>query len=51
MRLALSTIFARFELELFDVDRARDLDPKRDCLMAMPSKESKGMRVKVVRAL
>ncbi|KAL9129093.1 MAG: hypothetical protein Q9217_002365 [Psora testacea] len=37
----------KFEFELCDVDRVRDVDAKRDCFLGQPSKESRGVRVKV----
>lgn len=40
-------LFRRFEFELVDVDRARDIDVKRDCFVSQPSRASRGLRVKV----
>ena len=51
MTLGFATIFGRFELELYDMDYGRDLKWKRDNLLGLPSRESKGLRVKVVKEL
>ncbi|CAL8576589.1 hypothetical protein XPA_002464 [Xanthoria parietina] len=40
-------LFRRFAFELVDVDRARDIDVQRDCFLGQPSRESRGLRVKV----
>ena len=45
--LALAMIFGRFDLELHDTERARDIDATRDCFLGMPCKESQGVRVRV----
>lgn len=49
--VVLATVFRRFELELFDTIRERDVDYKFDCFLGRPSVEGKGVRVKVVREL
>lgn len=41
-------LFRRFELELFDTIRERDVDLKRDCFLAECMPGSLGVRVKVV---
>ena len=46
--LGLAAMFRRFELELFDTLRKRDVDTVRDCFVGMPSPESKGVRLKVL---
>lgn len=40
-------LFRRFEFELVGVDRARDIDVKRDCFLGQPSRDSRGLRLKV----
>ena len=47
--LRLAAVFRRFELELVEVVRKRDVDTVRDCFVGMPSPEGKGVRVKIVR--
>lgn len=48
MYLGLATMLRRFELELFDTVRERDVDVVRDCFVGMPMPEAKGVRVKVL---
>lgn len=48
MYLGLATVLRRFELELFDTVRERDVDVVRDCFVGMPMPEAKGVRVKVL---
>ena len=47
MYLGIAALVSRFDMELFDFDQKRDLDIVRDCFIGLPSKESKGVRVKV----
>jgi hypothetical protein len=47
--LILATIFRRFDLELHDTVRERDIDIARDSFLGEPSLGSKGLRVKLVR--
>lgn len=35
----------RFDAELVDFDQKRDLEIMRDCLVGMPSRQSKGVKV------
>ncbi|MCJ1289196.1 hypothetical protein MMC34_000728 [Xylographa carneopallida] len=46
--VATATIFRRFEFELHDTVRERDVDVKRDCFLGEPCKQSRGVRVRVV---
>jgi cytochrome P450 len=50
LRFAIAIMFRRFELELFGTS---DVDALvvTDCFIGMPAKESKGIRVKVVREI
>lgn len=45
--LAVAALVARFDFEFEDFEMERDLDIIRDTFVGMPSKESKGVRVKV----
>jgi cytochrome P450 len=54
MALVLSTIFRKYDLyrgqdgptvELYDTERARDIDPNHDFIIPVPAKGSKGLRV------
>ena len=47
MYLGVAALVSRFNIELYDFDQQRDLDIVRDCFIGLPSKESKGVRVKV----
>ena len=44
----LSALFRRFDLELVDTIRERDVDMARDHFVGKPVKESKGVRVRIV---
>ena len=44
----LSALFRRFDLELVDTIRERDVDMARDQFVSKPAKESKGVCVRVV---
>ena len=44
----LSALFRRFDLELVDTIRERDVDMARDKFISKPVKESKGVCVRVV---
>jgi len=37
----------RFDIELFETVRSRDVDVVRDCIIGLPSPESPGIRVKI----
>ena len=45
--LGVAALVSRFDMKLYDFDRRRDLDIVRDTFMGLPSKESKGVRVKI----
>lgn len=45
--LASACVFRRFDFELVDMVRKRDVDAVRDCHVGFPSKESKGIRVRI----
>jgi hypothetical protein len=45
--LPLSTLFRRFDLQLFETYRKRDIDHVRDCFLGEPDPQSPGVRVKV----
>ena len=47
--LGLAAVLRRFEFELGDVVRERDVDTVRDCFVGMPSPQSKGVRVRIVK--
>jgi cytochrome P450 len=47
MYLGIAALVSQFDMELYDFDQQRDLDIVRDCFVGLPSKESKGVRVKV----
>lgn len=48
MSIVLSVLFRRFEFELYETSRERDIDLSRDCFVGKSMKESPGMRVKIV---
>ncbi|KAK5119639.1 hypothetical protein LTR85_007468 [Meristemomyces frigidus] len=47
MYLCIAALVHGFEMELYDFDHKRDLETVRDCFIGLPSKDSKGVRVKV----
>lgn len=47
MHLTLAAVLRRFELELYDVDEARDIEIVRDCFIGLPSPDAKPLRVKI----
>jgi hypothetical protein len=47
MYMTVATILRRFDLELYDTVRERDIDVVRDCFLGEPSFESKGVGVKL----
>jgi len=47
MIICTAILFRRFDFELCDVERERDVDVKRDCFLGQSSHESKGIRVRV----
>ncbi|KAF4636353.1 hypothetical protein G7Y89_g1725 [Cudoniella acicularis] len=48
MYFVLAMMIRRFNLELFETKKERDIDVVRDCAIGKPSKETLGVRVKVV---
>ncbi|KAL9013251.1 MAG: hypothetical protein Q9173_002036 [Seirophora scorigena] len=46
--LAVAAVFRRFDLELYDTERLRDVETTRDCFTGEASKGSRGVRVRVV---
>ena len=46
--IIIACLFRRYELELYDTVRERDIDVVRDCFLGEASLESPGVRVKVV---
>ena len=49
MYILVANMFGRFDFELYDMDYDRDLKHTRDCFIGVPSKASRGLRVKVLR--
>ena len=47
--LGVAAMLRRFDLELVDTVRQRDVDTVRDHFVGMPSPQSKGVRVKILR--
>jgi hypothetical protein len=47
--LTVAYICARFDMELFETKRGRDVDVVMDSVIGQPSLESKGIRVKITR--
>lgn len=47
MHLTMTAVLRRFELELYDVDEARDIETVRDCFIGLPSPDARPVRVKV----
>ncbi|KAF2467747.1 cytochrome P450 [Lindgomyces ingoldianus] len=48
MYLTLAKLIRRFDFELYDVVRERDIDNYRDCFLGEPRDDSLGVRMKVV---
>ena len=48
MYFTVAIVFRRFEFELYDVVRERDIDCARDAFVPVSKPESKGVRVKVI---
>jgi len=47
----LATVLRRFELELFETSREKDIEYTRDCFIGKVLVESKGVRVRTLRGL
>lgn len=48
MYITIATIVSRFDLELFETYRERDVDYIRDCFLGESDLASPGIRVKVI---
>jgi hypothetical protein len=46
--MVLTTLLRRFEFQLYDTTKERDIDLVRDCFIGEPHPDSIGVRVKVV---
>lgn len=46
--IVIACLFRRFDLQLHDTVRERDIDVARDCFIGMPSPESVGVRIKAL---
>ena len=46
--LTLANVFRRFDFDVSQVDRERDVDVAKDVIMGVPSRDSKGIIVKVL---
>jgi hypothetical protein len=51
LHITLATIFRRFELELYETTREKEIDAARDCFLAEMVPGAVGVRVKVTKAL
>lgn len=51
MYIALATLLRRFDFELYEVVRERDINHHRDCFLGEPRDDTKGVRVKVLGIL
>jgi hypothetical protein len=51
LQITLTTIFRRFEFELFETTREKEIDTARDCFLAETEPGSVGVRVKVTKVL
>ena len=49
--IVIACLFRRFNLELYDTRRERDVDIVRDCFIGETSKESLGVRVNSVSSM
>lgn len=45
--LTVARVMTRFDMELFDTIRSRDVDVVRDCIIGLPSPESPGIRIQI----
>ena len=45
--LILGNLFDKFDFDLFETTKERDIDIARDCFIGEPSTQSQGVRVKV----
>ncbi len=49
--IALANVIRRFDMTLGDVVREKDVDVVRDCIVGFPSKESRGVKVRILKEL
>lgn len=49
MMYCLGKLVRRFECQLYDVVRERDIDVHRDCFLGEPRRDSKGVRLLVTK--
>jgi len=49
MYMAIPALFRRFEFELYETTRERDIDFWRDCFVGDPHPDSVGVRVRIVK--
>ncbi|KAJ4296097.1 hypothetical protein N0V88_004799 [Collariella sp. IMI 366227] len=47
--LTIARIMTRFDMELSETERTRDVDVVRDCIIGLPSQESQGIRARITR--
>ncbi|KAK8079184.1 hypothetical protein PG994_002991 [Apiospora phragmitis] len=47
--LTVASVMTRFDIELFETIKSRDVDVVRDCIIGLPSPESPGIRVRIVK--
>jgi hypothetical protein len=47
--LTVARIMTRFDMVLYETVRSRDVDVVRDCIIGLPSSESKGIRVRITK--
>jgi cytochrome P450 len=45
--IVLGSMFRKFDFDLYDTTRERDIDVVRDCFVGEPCRDSVGVRVKV----
>jgi cytochrome P450 len=45
---ASAALLRRFDMELFETSRERDVDVCRDCFVGLPRKDTQGVRVKIL---
>lgn len=48
LNMALATIFRRFDLQLYETTKERDVDYVGDCFLGLHHPDSLGVRVKVI---
>lgn len=48
LRLAFATVFRRFDLELYETIKERDVDYVGDCFLGAHHLDSRGVRIRVI---